>query len=101
MAYDVEAARAERVAQRTREPFTFTLAGETWTMVSPDDTPATFLSWSVADYARNFSTLVITEDADGKGRPFPVHLLTTGDMNALVAAWIGGTPGESSAPSSS
>lgn len=89
MAYDIEAARVERRAQRESTPFTFTLDGREWTMVSPDDTPAAFLTWSASDYARYITTLVVPSD-----EPFPAHLLTTGDLNALIAAWIGGTPGE-------
>lgn len=85
--YDIEAARAERAAQRTSEPFRFTFQGTTWTMVHPDDAPAGWLAWTMADYARQFAKLVVEPD-------FPVAGLTVGDMDALVAAWLGAKPGE-------
>lgn len=87
MAYNVEAARAERMGTRSTDPFTFTLDGREWTMKHTDDVPAEWLAWSMADYARKFTTLVVEDD-------FPVRLLTVGDMDALVAAWLGSTPGE-------
>jgi hypothetical protein len=87
MTYNVEAARAERAAQRSSEPCRFELDGRTWTMKSIDDVPAGFLAWSAADYSRGFAQLVVEGD-------FTPGSLTVGDMNALVAAWLGATPGE-------
>jgi hypothetical protein len=87
MTYSIEAARAERAAERHTEPFTFEVDGQTWTMKSPDDVPAGWFAWSLADYARNFSQLVVEPG-------FTVGAMTTGDMNALVSAWLGATPGE-------
>lgn len=85
--YDIDAARAERQAQRTNDAFQFTLGGTTWTMKHPDDVPSDWLAWSMADYARKFTALVAEPN-------FPADSLTVGDMNALVAAWLGATPGE-------
>jgi hypothetical protein len=87
MTYSVEAAREERQRERTGEPFTFELDGRTWTMKDPTDLPAAWFTWSIADYARNVTELVVE---DG----FPADLLTAGDLNGLVAAWLGATPGE-------
>ena len=87
MSYSIEAARAERQAARTTDPFTFDLDGRAWTMKHPDDVPAGWLAWSMADYARRFASLVVEPD-------FPADVLTVGDMNALVAAWLGTSPGE-------
>jgi hypothetical protein len=87
MTYNVEAARAERAAERTTDPFTFEMDGRTWTMCHVDDAPAGFLRWSVADYAERFPSLIVEPD-------FPADAMTVGDLNALVAAWLGATPGE-------
>jgi hypothetical protein len=87
MTYDIQAARAERKAQQTKALFTFVLDNDTWTMKDPDDLPSAWLTWSLADYARSFPDLVVEPG-------FPVESLTTGDMDALIAAWLGASPGE-------
>lgn len=95
MTYNVEEARAERIAQRTKEPFRFSLDGREWTMIQPDDAPADFLAWPPAVYARRFPDLLEpVQDETGKPVEFPMHLLQAGDLNDIIGHWIGGTPGE-------
>lgn len=87
MTYSIEAARAERAAARTTEPFRFEFDDRTWTMKHIDDVPSGWLTWSAVDYAEKLPDMIVEEG-------FPVERLTVGDMNALVAAWLGATPGE-------
>lgn len=87
MTYDIDAARAERIAQRKATPFEFQFQGHTWTMKHADDLPASWLTWSPAGWVRNIASVVVE---DG----FPADQLTAPDIDALVAAWLGSTPGE-------
>lgn len=87
MTYNVDQARAERAAERSSQPFAFQVGDDVWTMKHPDDLPMRWYAWSMADYARRFADLVVEPG-------FPDDALTTGDMNAIVKAWLGSTPGE-------
>lgn len=94
MTFDVEKARAERHAQQTDKPFTFTLDGREWELIHPGNTPAGMWNWSLAEWSANFSSLVVPQFDAGVEVPFPFDLLERDDMNALVRAWFHGSPGE-------
>lgn len=95
MSYNVDAARAERVAQRTKQQFRFTLDGREWTMIHPGDVPITANTWTEAQWTEHFVEFIepVYDDEDALVR-FPIELITREDIGPLMQAWIGGTPGE-------
>jgi hypothetical protein len=92
MTYNVEAARAERAAQRSTEPFQFEFRGRQWTMKDRDDLPAVAATWTEAGFVMRFDQIIVEDD-------WPTDAiysddLTVGDLTGLVQAWLGATPGE-------